>query len=51
MSAEDIGYLVEALNDLLSLQSNFCSGGEEQSDGKPNYAKRMLEQLFESLEE
>jgi hypothetical protein len=50
-TAEDMGYLVEALDDLLSLQSNFCSGGEEQSDGKPNYAKRILEQLFKSLEE
>lgn len=48
-TAEDMGYLVEALDDLLSFQSNFCSMGEEQSDGKPNYAKRILEQLFKSL--
>ena len=46
---EDIGYLVEALNDLLSLQSNFCGGEEERSDGKPAYAKRILERLLKYL--
>ena len=42
-TAADIGYLIEALDDLLDLQGNFCSGGEELSDGKNDYAIRILE--------
>ncbi len=42
-TASDIGYLIEALDDILDLQGNFCSGGEEISDGKSDYAKRILE--------
>ncbi len=42
-TAADIGYLVEALNDLIDLQGNFCSGGKEISDGKNDYAIRILE--------
>ena len=42
-TAADIGYLIEALDDLLDLQGNFCSGGEEISDGKNDYAIKILE--------
>ena len=41
-TAADIGYLIEALDDLLDLQGNFCSGGEEISDGKNDYGIRIF---------
>ena len=46
ITREDIGNLVEALDDIFSLQSNFCGSEFEHSDGKPDYAKRILENRF-----
>jgi hypothetical protein len=46
ITREDIGYMVEALDDILSLQSNFCGSEFEHSDGKSDYAKRILENRF-----
>lgn len=46
ITREDIGYLVEALDDIFSLQSNFCGSEFEHADGKPDYAKRILENRF-----
>ncbi|UCC40405.1 MAG: hypothetical protein JSV96_02850 [Candidatus Aminicenantes bacterium] len=46
ITREDIGYLVEALDEIFSLQSNFCGSEFEHSDGRPDYAKRILENRF-----
>ena len=46
ITREDIGYLVEALDDIFTLQSNFCGSEYEHSDGKPDYAKRILKDSF-----
>ncbi len=43
ITREDVGYLIEALDDLFTLQSNFCGSEYEHSDGSHEYAKRILE--------
>jgi len=43
MTREDIGYLIEALDDIFMLQVNFCGSEFEHSDGHSDYAKRFLE--------
>jgi hypothetical protein len=42
VTREDIGHLVEALDDLFNLQSNFCGSEYEHSDGSSQYARRIL---------
>lgn len=43
MTREDVGHLVEALDDLLNLQANFCGSEYEHSDGSIEYARRILQ--------
>jgi len=45
ITREDIGHLVEALDDIFTLQSNFCGSEYEHSDGKPDYARSILEKI------
>jgi len=42
-NSQDVGDLVEALNDLLDLQRNFCGAGIELSDGYAGYSSRILD--------
>jgi len=42
VTREDIGYLLEALDDLFTLQVNFCGSEFEHSDGRADYARRIL---------
>lgn len=43
ITREDLGYLVEAFDDLFTLQVNFCGSEFEHSDGRSDYARRILE--------
>jgi len=43
ITREDLGYLIEAFDDLFTLQSNFCGSEFEHSDGRTDYARRILE--------
>jgi len=43
MTREDIGNLIEALDDIFMLQVNFCGSEFEHSDGHSDYAKHILE--------
>lgn len=43
ITRDDIGYLVEALDDLFTLQVHFCGSEFEHSSGKTDYARRILE--------
>ena len=46
ITREDIGNLVEALDEIFTLQANFCGSEYEHSDGTPDYAKRILKSRF-----
>ncbi len=43
VTREDIGHLVEALDDLFNLQVNYCGSEYEHSDGSTEYARRILQ--------
>jgi hypothetical protein len=45
-SREDVGNLVEAFDDLLTLRRNYCSGGQETFRGNEVSIKAMLEQKY-----
>jgi len=49
ISRADVGYLVEALDDIFGLQATFCSGGKEQSDGSRDFAKRKFEGIRKTI--
>lgn len=49
-SREDIGYLVEALEEILCLQGSFCGRGKEMSDGKADYASKIIDSLIRTAE-
>lgn len=42
ITREDIGHMIEALDEIFTLQTNFCGSEYEHSDGSPDYAKRIL---------
>lgn len=46
VTREDIGNLIEALDDIFMLQVNFCGSEFEHSDGHSDYAKRILDSKF-----
>jgi len=42
-SNKDIGDLVEALNDLINFQINFCGSETENNNGNEDYSKKIIE--------
>ena len=43
---QDISDLVDALDDLLDLEENYCGSGLDWTDGKVDYTMRILERRF-----
>jgi hypothetical protein len=45
-TGQDLSDLVEALDDLLGLEENFCGSGIDWTDGNADYAQRILDRKF-----
>jgi hypothetical protein len=45
-TGRDLCDLIDALDDLLGLEENFCGAGIDWTDGRVDYAMRILERKF-----